>query len=428
MAAGSTLLGSDSHSDRCPLLMEHELGPSDQEHVVLNVSSGNTVVSMASRGDVATRAGAEEDTPSTSSQAPSWPAPPASTLRSTSFSRAGDLRNYGRRQRASPLNSGLWISIELTITVSQIVASIIVLALSRNEKPQAPLSVWVVGYAVGCLATLPLLYWRYRHRYGRMPEQDPLATSIPSHSSPPSPQTAPYTAISMPQASREEEVRGTSQSLRSNQGATGTNPRLNVFVERFKMALDCFFAVWFVVGNVWIFGGHSSSSEAPNLYRLCIVFLTFSCIGYAMPFILCATICCCLPCIISILGLREDQTQTRGASPEVIRSLPTYKFKAKRSTEGNGGKDDSENDSDEGGIVAVGTEKERAVSGEDAICCICLLNYKDNEELRELPCTHFFHVECVDKWLKINASCPLCKLEIGEPSEAASESAGDARQ
>lgn len=33
------------------------------------------------------------------------------------------------------------------------------------------------------------------------------------------------------------------------------------------MALDCFFAVWFVVGNVWIFGGHASAAEAPNLYR-----------------------------------------------------------------------------------------------------------------------------------------------------------------
>lgn len=34
------------------------------------------------------------------------------------------------------------------------------------------------------------------------------------------------------------------------------------------MALDCFFAVWFVVGNVWVFGGHASSAnEAPNLYR-----------------------------------------------------------------------------------------------------------------------------------------------------------------
>lgn len=43
--------------------------------------------------------------------------------------------------------------------------------------------------------------------------------------------------------------------------------RLKVFVEYFKMSLDCFFAVWFVVGNVWIFGGHSSSAEATNLYR-----------------------------------------------------------------------------------------------------------------------------------------------------------------
>lgn len=43
--------------------------------------------------------------------------------------------------------------------------------------------------------------------------------------------------------------------------------RLTMFVDHFKMALDCFSAVWFVVGNVWIFGGHSSSAEAPNLYR-----------------------------------------------------------------------------------------------------------------------------------------------------------------
>ena len=43
--------------------------------------------------------------------------------------------------------------------------------------------------------------------------------------------------------------------------------RIGVVVERFKIALDCFFAIWFVVGNVWVFGGHTSSSEAPNLYR-----------------------------------------------------------------------------------------------------------------------------------------------------------------
>lgn len=53
-------------------------------------------------------------------------------------------------------------------------------------------------------------------------------------------------------------------------------------------------------------------------------------------------------------------------------------------------------------------------------CCICLARYGDDEEVRELPCSHVFHVDCVDKWLKINATCPLCKSEVGESSSASS--------
>jgi len=48
------------------------------------------------------------------------------------------------------------------------------------------------------------------------------------------------------------------------------------------------------------------------------------------------------------------------------------------------------------------------------VCCICLAKYADDDELRELPCFHVFHVDCVDKWLKINALCPLCKSEVSE--------------
>ena len=207
-----------------------------------------------------------------------------------------------------------------------------------------------------CFATLPLLYWRYTHWYSHLLEQDPLSSSVGSHPFPHSPRVASYIVTSGPHFSHEEDANGAFQSSRSSHDAAATDTRINIFVERFKMALDCFFAIWFVVGNVWIFGGHSSSTKAPNLYRLCIVFLTFSCIGYAMPFILCATICCCLPCIISLLGFREDQAQTKGASSEVINSLPTYKFKGKVEHERTDLKDDNESDSDslcEGGFVQL---------------------------------------------------------------------------
>lgn len=84
-----------------------------------------------------------------------------------------------------------------------------------------------------------------------------------------------------------------------------------------------------------------------------------------MPFILCATICCCLPCIISVLGFREDLSQTRGATVESINALPTYKFQLKKS--GNVDGQEIDNAVGEGGILAAGTEKERAISGEDAV-------------------------------------------------------------
>jgi len=394
-----------SETHKLPLLMERVESHNDREHII-DVRSNSEASSSGSSHDISGLDTLQrEDRFSTTVRTPifqtSLSSANGSNSRNSSVIRRGD--GHGRRRR-SPLNSGLWISIELVLTVTQIVAAIVVLSLSRNEHPHAPLFGWVVGYAFGCAATLPLLYWRWHYR-NQASEQD---SSQPRQGSTQS--NTPASAVSMNRTS-EGEGRPTATTPRGSIQRI-PNPRLKSLVEYFKMALDCFFAVWFVVGNVWIFGGHSSSSEAPNLYRLCIVFLIFSCIGYAMPFILCATICCCLPCIISILGFREDLAQNRGATPESINSLPTYKFKIKKSRNSNGREVNS--GAGEGGVVAAGTEKERTISGEDAVCCICLAKYANNDELRELPCSHFFHKECVDKWLKINALCPLCKGEVGE--------------
>ncbi|XP_068652107.1 E3 ubiquitin-protein ligase At1g63170-like [Aristolochia californica] len=405
----------EAQTDRHPLLMEQSSNHNvDQEHCVdIRTSVASSSVSHNNHPSDLDVSNTEQPSSSMQAQISQSSSSSSPTVSSTSNSRNGHfLRRgadgYGRRSR-SPLNSGLWISIELVVTMCQIIASIVVLSLSRHENPQAPLFAWVVGYASGCVATLPLLYWRYLHRNNQGSEQESTnGRQSSSQSNPPS--DSAYISIPIPQAQEGEDHHA---SVRSRTGFGRLYARLNVLVDHFKMALDCFFAVWFVVGNVWIFGGHSSASEAPILYRLCIVFLTFSCIGYAMPFILCATICCCLPCIISILGFREDLGHGRGATPESINALPTYKFKLKKGKNREGTEVDAEGVG-EGGVLAAGTDKERIISGEDAICSICLAKYGDNEELRELPCLHFFHVECVDKWLKINASCPLCKREVGE--------------
>ncbi|KNA21048.1 hypothetical protein SOVF_046370, partial [Spinacia oleracea] len=338
------------------------------------------------------------DRPSSSTHQVTSPQSSSGRIDSGNPSYVGRGDSYGY---TSPLNSGLWISVELIVTLAQIVASIVILSLSRYKSSEAPLFAWVVGYACGCLATLPILYWRLRN-FSRGTER---------FSAPPGSVTAEATD-STSSLNQGVDSHGNSRVVaRNNQMRRRISVRLNGIVDHFKMALDCFFAVWFVVGNVWIFGAHSSPSVAPKLYRLCIVFLTFSCIGYALPFLLCATIFCCLPCIISVMGIREDLSKPRGASTETIDALPTYKFKSRK----NGSIDDELClKASKGGILADGTQNEHAISGEDALCCICLASYMENDDIRELPCSHLFHAECVDKWLIINASCPLCKLEIGE--------------
>ncbi|GAU12475.1 hypothetical protein TSUD_230080 [Trifolium subterraneum] len=46
----------------------------------------------------------------------------------------------------------------------------------------------------------------------------------------------------------------------------------------------------------------------------------------------------------------------------------------------------------------------------DNVCSICLSEYKPMETLRSIPqCNHHFHADCIDVWLKMNATCPLCR-------------------
>ena len=50
-------------------------------------------------------------------------------------------------------------------------------------------------------------------------------------------------------------------------------------------------------------------------------------------------------------------------------------------------------------------------------CLICMEKYKLNQFKRTLPtCKHYFHKKCVDKWLKQNSSCPICRDKLIKPT------------
>mmetsp|Transcript_11579 Transcript_11579/g.15676 ORF Transcript_11579/g.15676 Transcript_11579/m.15676 type:complete len:121 (+) Transcript_11579:638-1000(+) len=47
-------------------------------------------------------------------------------------------------------------------------------------------------------------------------------------------------------------------------------------------------------------------------------------------------------------------------------------------------------------------------------CMICLVNFDEDALVTPLPCDirHYFHTGCIEQWLVLNPSCPLCKSPV----------------
>ncbi|OVA13813.1 zinc finger protein [Macleaya cordata] len=264
------------------------------------------------------------------------------------------------------------VVLDVIWNLAFVLVSTVVISSTLRERPATPLRVWIVGYALQCLFHVGFVYLEYRRRNsvvgGRENEENQLSSAMESRS----------------------------RRLES----------INTMVSFF----------WWVIGFYWIVaGGQALLQDAPRLYWLAVVFLAFDvffaifCIALAC--IIGVALCCCLPCIIAILYAVAVQ---EGASEDDISILPKYKFRPINQP----GKFDLDKKQEVAVPVAVmeqstsNTISDLALPPEDSECCICLSQYVDGVELHTLPCNHHFHCGCIVKWLRINATCPLCKYNI----------------
>lgn len=96
--------------------------------------------------------------------------------------------------------------------------------------------------------------------------------------------------------------------------------------------------------------------------------------------------------VVSLLALlslmAEENDRSNPAQGSDIAALPTRKLAA-----------------------AHGTDMQL---GEQTKCLICLDHFADGDDVKTLPCLHFYHQRCVDQWLRMDNSCPVCKTPIGQ--------------
>eukprot|EP01018_Ginkgo_biloba_P020182 Gb_23076 [translate_table: standard] len=46
-------------------------------------------------------------------------------------------------------------------------------------------------------------------------------------------------------------------------------------------------------------------------------------------------------------------------------------------------------------------------------CVICRNSLQNQDNVRLLPtCKHYFHVHCIDMWLRRRANCPICRAGV----------------
>ena len=108
-------------------------------------------------------------------------------------------------------------------------------------------------------------------------------------------------------------------------------------------------------------------------YMACLAFQVISCVGIITYS---AFFCFCFLATRVAVSRSHESKRMRAISLEIIKNLP----------------------------VSI-------IPPDNNICSICLEDAKDEDEWKVLTCQHKFHTDCIDEWLLIQPSCPICRKD-----------------
>jgi hypothetical protein len=141
----------------------------------------------------------------------------------------------------------------------------------------------------------------------------------------------------------------------------------------------------YILGNIWVFGCKTCQFTSPALFYLSLTWVIFGYVVLMLPVVFLVLLIFCLPLFIFIMRVMYPP-ERRGASDQLINTLPEHQYTG----------------------LTEATYGGRLIDKDDAECAICLGRYEIEDPIRVFQCKHHFHKECVDRWLGICATCPLC--------------------
>ena len=139
------------------------------------------------------------------------------------------------------------------------------------------------------------------------------------------------------------------------------------------------YVIWQVPGNIWYWTCSECYDNAPALTALTFANIILGYLYLLGPTLLLISICACLPVAIIFVMFISGTSQIP-ASENMLNQLKSEEYDAD-------------------------------IHKGDLACTICAMEYIEKEKIIIMQCDtrHFFHEDCIKKWLQINANCPICR-------------------